>query len=305
MCEQQTILLTGATGFLGSHLLEALLEKGHKVIVLKRSTSNTWRIEKLLPNIVSYDVDTQPLELAFEEQGIDSVIHTACNYGRNNNSMSEVVDSNVLFGLKILDACIKYGVRTFINTDTFFNTGISQQKYLSTYILSKKQFLEWIKEQSSRIQIINLKLEHIYGPKDDNTKFIPWILSQLKQKSPDISLTEGTQERDFIYITDVVSAYTTVLINASNLPKFSEFDVGTGKLFTIKFVVEQLKLLYENKYGEVPTKLKFGSIPYRNGELMTVDVDNKTLLTLGWKPNVNIQNGLEKIISNVTDFKNS
>lgn len=55
----KTILLTGATGFLGSHLLEALLKQHYNVVILKRSTSNAWRIQHLLDQVISYDVDTR------------------------------------------------------------------------------------------------------------------------------------------------------------------------------------------------------------------------------------------------------
>ena len=82
---QKTILLTGATGFLGSYLLEAFLQKGYKVVVLKRSTSNIWRIQDLITQIICYDVDIQPLENAFTDQHIDYVVHTACHYGRNED----------------------------------------------------------------------------------------------------------------------------------------------------------------------------------------------------------------------------
>lgn len=292
MCEPQTILLTGATGFLGSHLLEALLEKGHKVAVLKRSTSNTWRIEKLLSSIVSYDVDNQPLELAFEEQRIDSVIHTACAYGRKGESIHQVVESNLLFGLRILDACKKF------DTDTFFNTDTLLQKHLNVYTLSKKQFVEWLEQQSDKVRVVNLKIEHMYGSRDDTNKFVPWVLSQLRDNAAEIKLTLGEQYRDFIHIDDVVSAYLTTLEKASQLPTFSEFDVGTGKLISVRKFLEQLKEIYETEIGTgtVETKLAFGAIPYRDGEMMTVAVNNQALLNLGWNPKTSLQTGLKNIV---------
>jgi len=290
MKKLQTILLTGATGFLGSYLLEALLSRRHKVVILKRSTSDIWRIENLLEHCVSYDVDTQPLELAFEDQHIDVVMHTACHYGRNTDPMTQVVESNLIFGLRILDACLKF------NTDTFFNTDTLLQKHLNIYTLSKKQFVEWLKQASDKIQIVNLKIEHMYGPKDDTSKFVPWILSQLKVNVPEIKLTLGNQERDFIYIDDVVSAYLTTLNKLPGLASFSEFDVGTGKLLTVKSFLKNLKKTYEASFGLTNTQLVFGAIPYRMGEMMTVDVDNHGLLDLGWKPDTKLECGLTSII---------
>lgn len=286
---EKRVLLTGATGFLGSHLLEALLKHDYKVVILKRSTSDTWRIAHLLKQVKSYDVDTQSLEIAFEDQGIDCVIHTACNYGRKGEPISQIVESNLMFGLRILDVCLKF------NTDTFFNTDTLLQKHLNVYTISKNQFIEWLKHYSDKIQVVNLKLEHMYGPKDDTTKFVPWVVSQLRQNVPEIKLTKGEQQRDFIYIDDVVSAYLTVLHHSPSLARFSEFDVGTGKLVTVKAFLEQLKQSYEAKFGVTATKLAFGEVPYREGEMMSVEVNNKTLVQLGWKPETNLQQGLRNI----------
>ncbi len=294
MTKLQTIILTGATGFLGSHLLEALLLKGYKVIILKRSTSNVWRITHLLNRVVSYDVDVQSLELAFEQQRIDVVIHTACHYGRNSDAIHQIVESNLMFGLQILDASLKF------NTDIFFNTDTLLQKHLNVYTLSKKQFVEWLQQQSNKIQVINLKLEHMYGPKDDSTKFVPWVLSQLKSNVPEIKLTKGEQLRDFIYIEDVVSAYLTVLEKAHGLEKFNDLDVGTGKLVSVKSFLEKLKTIFEFKYGTTATKLAFGALPYREGELMTVEVDNSALQALGWLASTKLEDGLTRIIKECT-----
>ncbi len=286
----QNILLTGATGFLGSHLLENLLLSGYKVVILKRSTSNTYRIENLLNQCISYDVDVQPLELAFEEQKIDVVLHTACHYGRNDNLIHQVVESNLMFGLQILDACLKF------NTNAFFNTDTLLQKHLNIYSLSKKQFVEWLKQASDKIQIVNLKLEHIYGPKDDITKFLPWILSQLKVNAPEIKLTLGEQERDFIYIDDVVSVYL-ILLEIKKFPsKFSEFDVGSGQLITVREFVERVVFLYQQSVAKVQTKLLFGAISYRKNEMMSININTSGLKKIGWQSKVNLDSGLNKTI---------
>ncbi|OIP96284.1 MAG: epimerase [Piscirickettsiaceae bacterium CG_4_10_14_3_um_filter_44_349] len=282
-----TVLLTGATGFLGSYLLEALLRNGHKVAILKRSTSNLWRIKHLIDQVTSYDVDMQPLEVAFEQQHIDVVIHTACHYGRNGSSTSEIVETNLVFGLKILETAVNHKVTTFINTDSLL------PRNLNTYSLSKKQLVDWLKQHSSKIQVINLKLEHMYGPKDDSTKFIASLVTQLKENAPEIKLTSGVQRRDFIYIDDVVSAFLIVLKKSKDLPEFSEFEVGTGESTEIKTFVENLKWVFEKLYGKTTTQLNFGAIPYREGEIMEFKVDNQALRQLGWNSQVLLQQGLE------------
>ncbi len=292
MQNKQTILLTGATGFLGSHLLEALLKNSCQVVILKRSASDTWRINHLLDQVKSYDIDIEPVENAFSEQHIDAVIHTACHYGRNGDSRAEIVESNLMFGLKVLDASIKF------NTDTFFNTDTLLQKHLNIYTLSKKQFVEWLQQASEQIQVVNLKLEHMYGPKDDETKFVSWVINQLRANVPEIKLTAGKQKRDFIYINDVVSAFMLTLEKSKTLAKFTEFDVGTGALISVKEFLETLKSVYENKHGAIQTQLNFGAIPYRDGEMMTVEVNNTDLRNLGWQTKTTLEQGLLNILEN-------
>lgn len=294
MSYKPTILLTGAAGFLGGHLLEALLKKNYPVVVLKRSTSNLWRIEHLNGRYISYDVDIQWLEQAFEEQQIDCVIHTACHYGRNGALISEIVESNLMFGLRVLDVALAHNTKVFINTDSFL------PRELNTYSLSKKQFLDWLKQLSSKIQVINLKLEHIYGPKDDANKFMGWIISQLKENATEIKLTSGIQKRDFIYIDDVVSAFFSVLENSNNLARYSEFEVGTGKSIQVKTFVESIKKVFEQLNAHTKAQLNFGAVPYRQGEIMELKVDNHALRQLGWQPKVSLSQGIEQSLKEST-----
>tara|TARA_B110000879_G_C11168130_1_gene512301 strand:- start:308 stop:1210 length:903 start_codon:yes stop_codon:yes gene_type:complete len=285
-----TILLTGATGFLGSNLLEAFHKKKYKIIILKRSNSNTHRIDYLMENVSSYNLDITPIESVFKDNDIDLVVHTACNYGRGGESFTQIIESNFTLGINLLENAIKYGAPTFINTDTFL------KKRVSDYSLSKRQFSEWLEAKSEDIQIVNLKLEHMYGEKDDATKLVPWILSQFKQKKDEIKLTYGEQKRDFIYIQDVISAYLVVIDNIANLNSFNEFHVGNGSLITVKRFIEKLKESYEINCEKSSTKLNFGALPYRDNEDMTVNLDNKPLKDLGWLAEMDLDEGLKKVV---------
>ena len=99
----KNILITGATGFLGSHLTQKFVNEGHTVIILKKSDFDTRRINHLLNKIISYDIDKIELETPFRENSIDAVIHTATLYGRGNEKYSDLVDVNLLFPLKVLE----------------------------------------------------------------------------------------------------------------------------------------------------------------------------------------------------------
>ena len=123
---KKRILLTGATGFLGSHILETLRENS-EVIILKRSFSDTGRIRDFLPGVVHYDADTTPLEHIFKERSIDGIIHAATEYGRHKGP-DEVVASNVVFPLKLLELGISHGISFFI-TPIFYGERLVPEQY--------------------------------------------------------------------------------------------------------------------------------------------------------------------------------
>jgi CDP-paratose synthetase len=289
---KETVLLTGATGFLGSYLAKRLLCEGYKVIILKRSFSDIWRIKDILNDLIYYNIDEFSIEQPFKEhKKIDIVIHTATCYGRNSENVSKIVETNLLFPLRLIENAVLF------NTDTFFNTDTLQYKYLNTYTLSKKQFVEWIKIFSKKIQIVNLKIEHMYGPKDDKSKFVTWLISEFLNNRCEIKLTKGEQKRDFIYIDDVVNAYIKILENREKLSSYEEFDVGTGKQIKIKdFVILTKQTVSSILNREVKTRLNFGALPYREGEFMEIKENIKPLLDLGWHPEVELEEGIKRTI---------
>ena len=136
------LLITGASGFLGSHLARHLLQVGHIPILLKRSTSNTWRLDDIIDRVPSYSADDMDdYSSLFETHDIDIIIHTATQYSRNNINANEIISANVLFPAKILDCAIQYNVKCFINTDTFTQADYGNLKF---YGLSKAQFRQWV-----------------------------------------------------------------------------------------------------------------------------------------------------------------
>lgn len=293
----QKIVLTGATGFLGSHLLKGLLyNTDNEIVVLKRSHSAIDRIASELANnrVIYYDVDVCDLESVFRDNDISVIIHCATNYGRSDESCLSVLESNLMFPIGLLELAVKYGVRGFINTDSYFNKPNFSYPYLLNYSLSKKSLLLWLKYFSNKIQIVNLVLEHIYGEYDNSDKFVFYLIDKIVTKQePFIDLTFGEQKRDFIYVEDVVSAYLMVLEHIKKHKfTYKSFDVGTGKSIKVKDFVEKIKELSKST-----TKLNYGALAYRESEIMDSVADIKPLTVLGWKPKYSYTDALKKMIS--------
>ena len=281
-------LVTGATGFLGSHVVKKLLAEGQKVVILKRSFSNAKRLETELCKVKSYDIDKlDDFADVFREQHVDVVIHTATCYGRQGEAVEQIYDVNLKFPLKLLELALRF------NTDTFFNTDTILSKYLNWYALSKKQFSE-IGQQFAhmgKINFIDAKLEHMYGEDDANTKFVTFMLEALQNNQDELKLTAGEQRRDFIYVDDVVEAYWKILTSQSNDKRYQQYEVGTGKTISIKELVMLAKSITKSQ-----TKLVFGAIPYRENEIMNSKANVESLLNLGWQAKVDIETGIRKIV---------
>lgn len=288
---QKKILLTGATGFLGSHLLESFVSQGFDVAVLKRSTSDLWRISQLLYKVRIYNIDKIKLKAIFEEFKPEIIVHTACSYGRENESIIDVVNTNLIFGLQLLEESLKNNVKTFINTDSLLPRNIND------YSLSKAQFTDWLQKRSDQIQVVNFKIEHMYGVKDDDKKFIPWLIHKMIFSDEEINLTSGIQKRDFIYVTDVSNAYNLIIQKCESLPFWNEFEIGTNTFTEVKKIVLIIAKLLEKKYNKtIVPRLNFGSIPYRKEEIMIPQLDNTKLIEQGWEQKVAVEEGVNKII---------
>lgn len=280
---RKTILLSGATGYLGSRLLKALIND-YNIIIIKRSCSNTGRIQSLLGRCKAYDIDRAPVEFLFKENPIDIILNTAGNYGRKNEPLIEIITSNLVFPINLLDCAIKYNVKHFIHTDSVLD------KYTNPYALSKTQFSEWLKHLSEKLSILNIKLEHFYGPGDDSSKFIAYIINKILNEEKEIRLTFGEQKRDFIYIDDVVNFFDLILKRINRYKTgFHEFHVGTGTSHRIRDIVEYIK-----KISGSNINLLFGEIAYRKNEIMDSKAAATLLEKMGYRISTDIFSGLKK-----------
>jgi nucleoside-diphosphate-sugar epimerase len=280
--------MTGATGFLGSNLLKALLDDNHEILVLKRPTSDLSRIENLLSGVKDLiNIDLGSFERIFQMNKVDVILHCATHYGRGDVPPQELIEANLTLPLSILHAAAQYSVKLFVNTDTILD------KRVSAYSLSKKQFLEWLQLYSEKLTCATVALEHFYGPGDDRTKFVTHLIQSLLSRVDHLDLTPGRQKRDFIYIDDIVSAFKVIIDASLGQSKgLHSYEVGTGEAIEISEFVKLVKELTDNQ----STKLNFGALSYRENEVMDSKVDVSKLRKLGWAPKIPLREGLESTI---------
>jgi nucleoside-diphosphate-sugar epimerase len=280
----QTVLLAGGTGYLGSRMMEALLDAGHRLVVLKRPSSSLARITRFLGLGL---VELRDVDDPLEGVRADAVLHCATDYGRSGQGRESMVEANVLFPLRLLGWAATHGVRAFLNADT------ALPPVTSDYALSKAQFRQWLERDSAPPVRVNAAIEHFYGPHDDPSRFVSHVIQRLLAQAPRLELTAGEQERDFIHVDDVVTALARMLDWSAQAPAgLHRFEVGTGQTISIRGLVERIRDLTGNQ----ATRLAFGALPYRPGEVMKSHADIGALTGLGWRPIIPLEEGLRRTI---------
>ena len=287
----RTCAITGATGFLGSRLAHALHARGWRLVILKRSGSDTRRIATLLLAARVHDVDVVPPAEPFAAGDIDCVVHCATNYGRQAGSRAAVVETNLLLPVRLLESAAAHGVPFFVNVDTLLDGAVN------SYALAKRQLRDWLGQFTDSIGVVNVALSTFYGTGDDPEKFLPSMIHCILAGERRIALTPGEQRRDFIHVDDVVAAFLTILDDlgrrrlgpppaGGGSPE--RYEVGTGQPASVREVMLELARVS----GRHDLELDFGALPYRAGEVMRVCADVVPLRRLGWLPRIDLAAGL-------------
>jgi len=287
------VVVTGVTGFLGSYVVPLLLQAGYDVVGIKKKNSNMARLGKIVrhPRFSLHDYE-DGVASCFS-QPVHAIVHLATNYGRDQASYAEIVVANVVLPLELLELGVKQGSHIFINADTFFHVKLHLSPKETSYITTKKLFLDIAKEIASLhpIKFANLRIEQMYGPRDNEKKFITTMISELLSGKPSLQLTEGIQRRDFVYVEDVARAFVASVQHADALPSFIEFGIGTGKSVGIRDVV-----LYLKKITKSTAKLAWGAIPYRKHEIMDSKADLKKNALISWRATTKWKKGLQTTV---------
>jgi UDP-glucose 4-epimerase len=302
------IVVTGGAGFLGSHLVDKLIQEGEEVIVIDNLfRGQTENIEHHIPNkkftLLNDEIQNKTkindaLHLA------DAVIHFASISSVFRSIVEpEIVNTiNVTGTLNMLNLCIKEEVQCFIFASSAAVYGGDRNRPLqendslhplSPFAASKIAGEAYCKAYSETygLNTIILRFMNIYGPRI--TKVYRRVCSKFAEATirnePLVIVGDGKQTRDFTYITDAINTVLLTL-NHNNI-KGETFNVGTGKPTTIN----QLANLYKKIYGNSKQEIKH--ISAKKGDLRYSYADiAKAKKTVGYKPKINLETGITKYL---------
>tara|TARA_B100001059_G_scaffold236584_1_gene287987 strand:+ start:3157 stop:4044 length:888 start_codon:yes stop_codon:yes gene_type:complete len=285
--DKASVIITGATGFIGSYLVEQLLSDGYKVFAVSRKLDQPFSHPRLI--WVTWNTYLNDIP---KNEVIYAVLNLATTYGQNNESETDILNSNVVLPLKLFRYAIVMGAKKLINTDSFFGKPAYDYQHSKSYIKSKNQLIEYTKRliKDKQIALLNLRLEHVFGANDGKNKFVTSLIRNFYLKSHNIALTDGMQKRDFIYVDDVIQAFISV-ISHNNLDGYTEYEVGSGKSIELK----QFCLKLAKEFNISPSILNFGALEHRANEIMDSYADTSALVAIGWHPKWDLTSALSDL----------
>lgn len=296
------VLVTGGAGFIGSHVLDLLIENGYEVVIV--DNLSTGKEEFINKKAIFYkkDITDDDLYEIFEKEKPDYVIHQAAQIDVQKSIDNPVFDVkvNVLGTVNLLECCRKSGVKKVVYASSAAVYG--NPKYfpideghrinpISYYGISKhtpEHYFE-VYSQLYGLKYTILRYANVYrirqDPKGEGGVISIFIDKMLKGERP-IIFGDGNQTRDFVYVKDVAKANLLALERGDN----EVVNISTGKPTSINELVEMMNKIMNTSLEPIYTEP-------RKGDIVHSYLDNKKALdVLGWKPEYSLEEGLKETI---------
>lgn len=304
----KTVLVTGGTGFIGSHLARVLDRKGYKVVVLTKSLPKK-KIFSTRVKFYKIDICSKKLDKIFQKEHPEIIYHLAAYLPKSDveetNSNIENIKSNILGTLNILEFSRKYQVKKIIfsssaaiygNPDIIPTPEDYPAKPMSLYGVAKfaAEKLFEIYYRLYNLPYIIFRYSNVYGPGQKPNKQGSLIANFIDQISRDKQPTingRGEQTRDYIYIDDVVNAnFLAIKMN-----KVGIYNVGGGIEISINDIFYKICKIFRKKIKPKYNPLIKGEVKRSLLEIKKIKRD------LDWQPKISLDVGLKKIINYLKD----
>lgn len=310
--ESKKVLITGAGGFIGSHLTEELVKLGASVRALvKYNSRNDWGLLEILPadiqnsmEVVTGDV-RDPFMVKKAVTGCEVVFHLASLIAipYSYSAPASYIDTNIVGTINILQAALETGAEKVIHTSTSEVYGTAQYTPIdeqhplqgqSPYSASKIGADKIVESYhlSFRMPVTTIRPFNTFGPRQSARAIIPTIITQaLKRDHVEVGQVDTV--RDFTYVKDTVAGFLRI----------AEFDdtagetvnIGSGKAITIG---ELAKLIFQVMGMEKQIVTVQERLRPEKSEVMTLLCDNrKASKMMNWKPRISLEQGLQETIT--------
>ena len=300
--------VTGGAGFIGSHLVKKLVERGNEVIVIDNlNTGKKQNIEKISKKIDFFEVDIRDFS-AIEDilKNIDGIFHEAALASVQDSFRipDEFFDVNVNGTENIFKIAKKLGIKVvYASSSSVYGNPVSipikendDKNPFNPYAKTKLEDDKLAEKYAKNgLKVIGLRYFNVFGPgqSKEYAGVIKLFLERIQQGLPPLINGDGLQVRDFVYVNDVVNA--NVLAMESNIDS-EFFNIGTNSVVSVLDLANMII-----KFSGL--KLKPTHRPPVPGDVKTTEADiTKAKMMLKWKPTTSLKDWLK---SAVLDVKNN
>jgi UDP-glucose 4-epimerase len=297
------VLVTGGAGFIGSHLVDRLIQEGHEVVVVDNLSTGKRRNLNRAARFFKLDIQSWRLERVFRNERPNLVMHLAAQMDVRKSVEDPMFDAqvNVLGTLNVLQQSIKHGVRKVVFSSSGGAIYGEQEIYpapeshvtrpLSPYGISKlcgEQYLSYY-QRVNGLQIVSLRYANVYGPRQDpegEAGVVAIFIQKLLNNEQAIVNGNGRQTRDFVYVEDVVEAN----LAAMGQDIQGTYNVGTGEETSVN---DLLRILV--RHTNSTCKEVHG--PAKGGEQARSVIDSgKLRQELSWESRTELSEGLKRTV---------
>jgi len=291
---KKKVLITGGAGFIGSHLADKLVKNRHNVSIIDNLSTGKKENINLKTRFYKLDILSPKISHIFEKEKPEIVFHLAAQKNVRRSLEDPVKDAktNILGTLNLLRHCQK--VKKFIFASSggaiYGNAKIipTPEGYpanpLSPYGVAKLAIEKYLK--ALNINYVALRYANVYGPRQDakgEAGVIAIFIDKIKDNQSPIIFGTGEQTRDYVYVSDVVSAN----IKAMQKNVFGEFNIGTSQETSVNKLLKMLAHKAQAKHAKAVL-----------GEVQRSCLDiKKAKQMLGWEPRVSLKQGLKLLLA--------
>jgi nucleoside-diphosphate-sugar epimerase len=290
------VLLTGAAGFIGSHLARRMLEDGCEVHALLRRGGDRRRIADILSRLTAVEGDLfsdADIDRAVDAVRPDLCIHLAWCTAPGSYWTSLENLSFLAASLRLAKRLAETGCRRFLGAGTCAEYEPSAGPLRETaptastslYVAAKLGLFMALEQlgKATGMEVAWARIFFLYGPFEDERRLVPMVIRSLL-RDREVQLTSGEQARDFLHVEDVAAALWAVA--GSRL--LGPVNIGSGQPVAVRDVAAAIGELLDR-----PRLLKFGSLPSDSAQPMSIDSDNSLLRgKTPWTPRFGLKEGL-------------